>query len=144
MRPWRLGILALSPLFACRDDADAKREATTLVAAIDNFRAADNAYKPAAAKAVGAVACTDKNVCEAKQACFAAIDATARGIALDREVEQGLTDVEAHRLAADDPSVRALPEKAKQARALLDQGHAAMPACDEKIVALKVRFHVGA
>jgi hypothetical protein len=119
-----------------------KHEAASLVEAVDRFRAADNATKPARAQAVAGVGCSDAKVCDAKQACLAAIDPTARAMALKDEVSQRLDDIEQKRLAPDSAPAQALPEKLDEAGRLLQQGRAKMPDCEKKLADLRIAFGV--
>jgi hypothetical protein len=128
-------------LFACAGDP-AKLEAKTLVTAVDAYRAAENPDKASAAKGVRDAACTARDVCDAKTACLAAIEPMVSGLALSQEAQQGLDDLEAKRLAPDDPRARALPQKAKDAELLIAKSHDAMPACEEKVIALRVKYDV--
>jgi hypothetical protein len=117
-----------------------KQEAASLVAAIDRFHKADNPEKPDRAKALARVACTDPEVCEAKRLCEVATTATADALILKAEVELRLADLERGALAKTDDIARALPGKLDQAEQRLSEGHAAMPACDQKILALRARY----
>jgi hypothetical protein len=119
-------------------------EARTLVTAVDAYRGAENPDKANASKAVHDAACTARDVCEAKTACIAAIDPMVQALALSSEAQKGLDDLEAKRLAPDDPRARALPQKAEDAETLIAKSHDAMPACEEKIVALRVKYDVAA
>jgi hypothetical protein len=130
-----------SSLAAVACDDRAARDAAGLVAAVDNFHAADSGYKAAAAKAVEAATCSATDVCAAKQACLDAIEPTVQGIALDDDVKKALDAIESTQ--PPDPTLAPmLADKAKRARALLDKGHDAMHACDERTVALRVKYHV--
>jgi len=117
-----------------------KREATTLTDAVDRYRRADDASKESQGKAVGAVACTDSRVCEAKQACVAAIEPTTRGLALKDEVARLLVEIEQKRLAPDSSEAEALPGKLDEAERLLKDGRAGMAQCDARLTDLRVAF----
>jgi hypothetical protein len=119
-----------------------KREATTLVDAVDRYRRADDASKETQGKAVAAVACTDSRVCDAKQACLAAIEPTTRALALKDEVARLLVELEQKRLAPDSPDAEALPGKLDEAERLLKDGRAAMARCDARLTDLRVDFGV--
>jgi hypothetical protein len=127
-----------SALAAC--GGPGKREATTLADAVDRYRRADEASKEAAGKAVAAVECTDAKVCDAKQACLAAIEPTTRSIALKNEVARMLGEIEAKRLAPDAPEAAALPGKLDEAERLLKDGRAGMARCDARLTDLRVAF----
>jgi hypothetical protein len=135
-----LVLVLLAALVAC--SSVAKREAGSLVEAVDRFRRAENPAKPAAANDVRVAACTDAEVCAAKAACLAAIEPTTRALEINAEVERALADLEAKRLAPSDPAARELPKKLDQSEGLLKQGKAAMPACDAQTLALKLKHRL--
>jgi hypothetical protein len=117
-----------------------KREATALADAVDRYRRADDASKDTEGKAVAAVACTDARVCDAKQACLAAIEPTTRALALKSEVVRVLAEIEEKRLAPDAPEAAALPGKLDEAERLLKDGRAGMARCDARLTDLRVAF----
>ncbi len=120
----------------------AKGQAAALVAAVDRFRRADVASKAAEAAAVAAVTCTDANVCGAKNVCLAAIDPTARALALKNEVALRVADIEARRLAPDSAEAQALPSKLEEAGKLLRQGHEKMGDCERRLAELQMEHGV--
>ena len=136
--------LALLPLVvtltAC--SGPGKREAAALVAAVDRYRQAAGASKEAEGQAVAGVPCSDSRVCDAKQACVAAIEPTTRALALKDEVSRRLVDLEGKRLAPDSPEADALPGKLDEAERLLKDGRARMAACDARLTDLRVAFGV--
>lgn len=134
-----IALIAAAAGPACRDTS---REAASLVTAVERYRRAENVQKPAMAAALAAVPCEDADVCAAKAACVDASEPTAKGLALKAEVEAGLAAVKAGTLAPDDPAARELPPKLEEASRLLERGHAALEACDAKVLALKLRYHV--
>jgi len=81
-------------------------------------------------------------VCETKRACSAVSEPTSRALTLKYEVERGLANVRAGKLAADSHEAQALPDKLEEAARLLEQGHAAVSDCDEKLTALKRRYGI--
>ena len=135
-----LAVTLVSTLGAC--SGPGKQEAATLVDAVDRYRRADDASKETQGKAVAAVACTDSRVCDAKQACVAAIDPTTRGLALKDEVARLLVELEQKRLAPDSPEATALPGKLDEAERLLKDGRAGMARCDARLTDLRVAFGV--
>jgi hypothetical protein len=118
----------------------AKREAGTLLAAMDRYQRADNASKAPQAQAVAAVACTEGEVCEAKRACLAAIEPTAQALAIKDEVSARIDDLQAKRLAPDAPEAQALPGKLDLAAKLLNEGRARMPSCEKKLADLRLTY----
>lgn len=137
MRLFFVPLLATCAL-ACGNPA--KREAASLVSAVDRFRRAGNPSKPQEARTIASVACADPEVCAAKEACLAASEPTAKALALKNEVEHGVSDLEQKKLSPDDPVARSLPEKLDQAQHLLEEGHGKMAACDEKVGRLRIKY----
>ena len=129
-------IFFLLALLAC--NGAAKREAAMLIAAVDAFRRAEGASKNAQAARVAAVACTDERVCDAKRACVAAIDPTARALTLKDDVERSVEGIEGKRIAVDSAEARGLPAKLDEAEALLNDGRQKMSSCDRKLAELQV------
>jgi hypothetical protein len=126
--------VATTLLMAC---SPARREAASLIAAVDRFHRVSNAEEPTAADYLATVPCTDHDVCEAKAACVKATNATARALRLMSEAEAGLALLKAGKLSPDDAEAKALAGKLSQATELLADGHAEMPLCDARIVKLK-------
>ncbi len=120
--------IALAP--ACHT----KDEARALVSAVEAYRAAPNDFKPAKADALDRVACTDKDVCAAKDACTKSADPTARGLRLQQEVQSAATDAGPY---PDD-----LAKKWKQASSDLAEGYGYLEGCRAKIQALHERFGI--
>jgi hypothetical protein len=133
-----LAALAGLALGACAPSA--KREAASLVAAVDRYRQAEPAGKGSTAPAIAAVECKDADVCATKAACVAAADPTARGYALKAEVETSLADLQAGKITRDEATARELPRKLDDASRLLDQGQAALGDCDAKVIALRLKY----
>lgn len=118
-------------------ESGARREAEQLVSAVERFRRAENAEKPAMVEAIRAVPCSDGEVCRAREECLASAEATAKALRLKSEVEQGLAALEKGQLAKDSPEAQALPKKLDEAQTLLEQGHTRLAACDDRVMALK-------
>ncbi len=133
----RLALVVALLVAACRA---AKPEASALVVSVDRFHRAGNEERPARADGVAALACTDREVCEAREACVRATAATAGALRAKDAAEAILAEVRAGARPPDDPAVRALPEKLDQATHLLEEGRAAMPGCDHRILVLRERY----
>ncbi len=127
-------------LAAC--DSGPRREAESLSVAVDRFRQADNATRPAAADALRAVPCTATDVCQARDACLAFSEPTAKALRLKHEVEEGLKQLETGALPKDSPAARMLPEKLEQAEAMLREGQSRLTSCDDQMLALKRRHRL--
>jgi hypothetical protein len=134
-----LAALAVS-LLACGNGA--KREAAGLTEAVDRFRHASGASSTPAAQAVDAFACSDPKVCVAKQACVAAIDPTAKALALKDEVGARLADIEAGKIGPDSPEAQALPGQLDDASRLLREGHEKMDDCERRLADLRLAYHL--
>ncbi|WP_394838043.1 hypothetical protein LVJ94_14120 [Pendulispora rubella] len=119
-----------------------KVEAGSLSQAIERYRVADNSLKGSMAEALDHTPCSVVDVCETKRACLAVSGPTARALALKHQVEVGLAEVRAGKLEHDSPEARALPDKLDEAARLLEEGHAALPTCDEKLQALKRKYGI--
>jgi hypothetical protein len=119
-----------------------KHEAASLVSAVDAFRHAAGPAKATRGKVVADVPCSDAKVCDAKQACVAAIEPTVRALALKDEVAARVSDLEKGTLAKDSPEAQALPGKLDEAEKLLTDGRAKMQACDAKLTDLHIDFGV--
>lgn len=131
-------VLIAVGVLAC--EGGARREADQLLAAVERFRRAENAEKPARVDAIRAVVCTDVDVCRAREVCLASAEATAQALVLEREVERGLAAMEKGELPKDAPEAKALPAKLEEAERLLKQGHADLGKCEAETSALMRRF----
>ena len=122
--------------------AGAKQEAAQVVEAMDRFRKADNPAKPDTVATLRAVKCSATDVCRARDACLASAEATAKALRLKSEVEQGLGAIEKDAMARDSADAKALPAKLDEAENLLKEGFAALPACDDQVMALKRKYQL--
>ncbi len=118
----------------------ARQEAAQVAEAMDRFRKADNASKPAMVGTLRAVKCSATDVCQARDACLASAEATARSLRLKSEIEQAIAAIDAGTLAKDSPQAQGLALKLDETSTLLDEGFAALPACDDQIMALKRKY----
>jgi hypothetical protein len=137
-RAMSYGVLVVAGGLAC--SGTAKREAASLVGAIDRYVRSDNTSKPAQARTVAAVACTDATVCGTKRACLEAIDPTAHALLLKDEVARGIADIQAKRISPDSPVAESLPAKLDEAERLLHEGRAKMPDCERKLADLQLEY----
>ncbi len=131
-------LLTFAALALAECAGSAKRESAALIGAVDRYRRADNASKAGLVESISGVACTDAQVCDAKQACLAAIEPTARALRLKDEVTLRLSDIEHKRLALDEPEAQALPDKLDEATRLLTEGRAKMTDCEKKLTDLRL------
>lgn len=132
--------LALASLATgCSRDDKLKSEAAVLQRAVERYRQADNLLRPAAADALAETPCSVPEICAAKDACVAAAGPTAQALRLKQEVERGIEAIQSGTLTPTDPQAQTFPGKLDEASTLLDRGHAALTACDEKMLDLKRR-----
>ena len=132
--------LALTLLPSCHTGE--KQEAAQVVEAMDRFRKADNPAKPSTVESLRAVKCTVADVCKTRDACLASAEATSKALRLKSEVEQGLSAIEKGTLPSDSAEAKALPAKLDEAESLLKEGFAALPPCDDRIMALKRAYQL--
>jgi hypothetical protein len=135
-------ILAAGVVLLGACNAGARQEAAQVVEAVDRFRKADNAGKPATVETLRAVKCSAADVCKARDACLASAEATAKALRVKSEVEQGLSAVEKGTMPRDSEAARSLPAKLDEAESLLKEGFAALPACDDQVMALKRKYQI--
>jgi hypothetical protein len=138
LRSFLVVVAVTGALPACHDAP--KRETTALLDAVDFFRRADAAGRAGRVRAIADLPCTDARVCEAKEICVAAVEPTARALALKDEVTARVADLEQKRLAPDAPEVQELPTKLDEATHLLEAGRAKMTECEAKLADLRLTF----
>jgi len=80
------------------------------------------------------IECSDKDVCAAKEACRKSANATAHGLRLQKEVEQGARD--------SGPYPDDLAAKWKEASSDLAEGYGLLDDCRNRTQALKERFGI--
>jgi hypothetical protein len=137
----RLVLLAVgASLLAATGCASDKPAASALMVAVERFHRASNEERPDRADELALLACEDVEVCAAKKACVDATKATAEALRLKRAAESTLAEVEAGKATRSDPAVSGLPATLERASHLLEEGHAAMPVCDRKILGLRQRY----
>jgi len=117
-----------------------RQEARSVIEAVDRFRKAENVQKPELADALAKVPCSDPEVCATKDACVKSATATARGLRLQREVEDGLAQVKAGTLDKSDPKAIALGPKLDEVDKALAEGNDALATCDDKLTSLRVKY----
>lgn len=133
-------IVLVAALLGPSCTSGARQEAAQVAEAMDRFRKADNASKPAMVGTLRAVKCSATDVCQARDACLASAEATAKSLRLKSEVEQAIAAIDAGTLAKDSPQAQGLALKLDETSTLLDEGFAALPACDDQIMALKRKY----
>jgi hypothetical protein len=137
-----VGLLLALGLAVVACDSTERREAQTVIHAVERFRSADNTTTPAAVVALKATRCSVPEVCQTRDACVSAGEATAEALRLKRDVEKALDALDKGTLAKDSPESQLLPKKLDDAEVFLKKGHQGLAACDEHVVTLKHRHRI--
>jgi hypothetical protein len=141
---WRLenaGIVFVLAVAIAACGRSAKNEAAALANVVDRCRKAGAASRANEVKNVQDFPCTVDDVCAAKRSCAEGLARTAEALAIKDRVAQRLDDIEAKRLAPDDPEAEALPGQLDTATRLLGQGRVNMTICDTRLAELSVKYH---
>lgn len=132
---------ALAPIVLfCACHASGKVEAASLDDAVDRYRRAEGDQKTSALQAVSDVTCGAPDVCEAKEACLAAMRPTTRALGLKDEVARTLADLQANRLPLDGEAAQSLPAKLDEATLQLQEGRTKMAVCEKKLADLRLHY----
>jgi hypothetical protein len=132
-------LVAASAVASC--GRSARSEAVALTNAVDRSRKAGAATRSVEVKKVEDFPCTAEDVCAAKLSCAEALERTAQALDIKDKVAARLGDIEAKRLAPDDPEAEALPDQLDMATRLLGQGRVKMSICDARLAELTVKYH---
>jgi hypothetical protein len=135
-------LVLVGPIVVVGCDGAERRDAETVVAAVGRFRTADFAGTPAAVEALRATPCQSRDTCEARETCVAAGDAMASALKLKAEVARGIQAMDAGTLPVDSEEAKALPKKLADVESRLQRGRDALPACDERVQALKRKHRI--
>jgi hypothetical protein len=117
-----------------------RREAASLASVVDRYRKAPMDAKGAPAEMIEKVACSDAEVCAAKEACLASARPTVRGMALKREVQTALDDLQAGRITHDQAQALGLSAKLDDASHAVEEGRANLSACDTQVLSLRLKY----
>jgi len=140
-RPRSLRFLAVTALVASTSCSGAgRRETAALLRAVEVYRRADDASRARRAEAIFAVACSSTDICAAKDACFAAADATTRALRLKDDVASRVVEIDQKRLSPDSGEAAALPAQLDEAQRLLDTGRQRMSDCERRLGQLRVQY----
>lgn len=124
----------LIALAACTSAA--RTETQQLVTAVDRFRKATNAEKPAHVDAIKQSPCTDGEVCAARATCLESAEATAKGLSLTAQAASLMKTV----TKGDDTApIERMLDDAKTSNEL---GMKKLGECDDQLMALKRKHGV--
>jgi hypothetical protein len=128
-----------SLLLACSHD---KQEAGALLHAIDQYRAAPDDLKVERVADISAVTCSTQEICDAKTECLKMADPTARALAIKVQAQKTLASIQNGQEQPNDPNVKGLPDQLDLASKLLDEGHAELQPCEEKVTGLRIKYRL--
>jgi hypothetical protein len=126
-------------LVGCSHD---KQEAGALIHAIEQYRAAPDELKVDRVADINAVICTASDVCDAKAECLKMADPTAKALAIKVQAQKTLEAIKNGNEMPSDPNVKALPDQLDLASKLLDEGHAELQPCEEKVTGLRIKYRL--
>lgn len=135
-----LSAAALAALPGC--DSAERRDAASVLIAIQRFRTAPNETLPSMVDNLRSTPCASTDACKARDECLALGELTARALRLSNEAEQTLAALKKGTVAESSPEALLVPKKLDEASALLKQGHEGLPRCDEAVQALKRKHHL--
>jgi hypothetical protein len=133
-------VVSVALAFGLLSCTSGKKEAASLVAAVDRYRRAEMAAKAPLADAIADLSCNDQEVCTAKLACVASAGPTVKGEALKVEVEQALAGLHAGKVTQEQVAQQGLPQKLEEASSLLAEGEGKLGRCDALITALRLKY----
>jgi len=135
-------LLLLGGLVLAGCDAADRHDAVNVITAIGRFRTADLPGTPAAVDALASTPCANALSCGTKDVCLNAGTDIAAALRLKNEVERLLPGLENGSLPKDSLEAQTLPSRLDQADVILKKGFAALPACDERVRALKSKYRL--
>jgi hypothetical protein len=138
LRKFVFALLLAAPLMAC--DSEEKRDAQVVIDSIRRFRQAEAEDIPPLVEALRAAPCKFDDSCKAKMECLKTGEATAKAIKLKSKAERTLAGVDSGTVDMQSADALNLIKSLDEASALLKEGQAAIPACDEAVDALKRKY----
>lgn len=129
----------MAVLLAACDSAE-RRDAQVVVEAIRRFRQAQAEDIPPLVEALKATECKTDDSCRAKRDCLKTGEPTAKAIKLKSNAERILAGVDSGKLDTDSAEALTVLKGLDEASALLKEGQAAIPTCDESVDALKRKY----
>ncbi|MFO0742308.1 MAG: hypothetical protein U0270_40920 [Labilithrix sp.] len=134
-----LATMASAVLVTGCDSAE-RRDAQVVIDAIRRFRQAQAEDIPPLVEALKATECKFEDSCRAKTACLKTGEPTAKAIKLKSNAERVLHGIDSGKLETDSAEALTVLKGLDDASALLKEGQAAIPACDEAVDALKRKY----
>ena len=126
-------------VIACSHD---KQEAGALLHAIEQYRSAPDELKVDRVADITAVVCTASDVCDSKAECLKMAELTAKALAIKVQAQRTLAAIQDGHETPNDPNVKGLPDQLDEASKLLDQGHAELQPCEEKLTGLRIKYRL--
>ncbi len=115
----------------CKDPA--RDETRSLVDAVSRFRLAGDGEKHARIGDIQHVACTAKDVCDARDTCLVMAEELEHSLALRVKVNEGLKQLKDGTLTKDEPRAQALLAVLDESKAALEKSHVLEKSCDEQL-----------
>jgi hypothetical protein len=124
---------------ACSHD---KQEAGAVIHAVEQFRAAPDENKMVRAAELTGVTCSTQEICDVKIECLKWADPTAKALAIKVQAQKTLAQIQNGQEQPNDPNVKSLPDQLDEASRLLDEGHAELQSCEEKVTGLRIKYRL--
>lgn len=137
MKASQLVVVILVCVAACTDPA--REQTRSLVDAVGRFRLAGDGEKHARIGDIQHVACTAKDVCDARDTCLRMAEEWDHSLALRVQVNTALAELKTGALTKDDPRAQALPSVLDESQASLEKAHALGKTCDEQLSEITAR-----
>lgn len=134
-----LALFAIAIFPACSHD---KQEAGAVIHAVEQFRAAPDEGKTLKVAELTGVTCSTQEICDVKLECLKWAEPTAKALAIKVQAANLLADVKNGKETPDDPNIKSLPDQLDLASKLLEEGHAELQPCEEKLTGLRIKYRL--
>jgi hypothetical protein len=134
-----LALVAIAFLGGCSHD---KQEAGAVIHAVEQFRAASDEGKTLKVAELTGVTCSTQEICDVKLECLKWAEPTAQALAIKVQATALLAAIKNGQETPDDPKIKGLPDQLDEASKLLDQGHAELQPCEEKLTGLRIKYRL--
>ncbi|MEO8873944.1 MAG: hypothetical protein ABI461_00020 [Polyangiaceae bacterium] len=132
-------VSALVAIAGCSHD---KEQAGALLHAMEQYRAAPDELKMAKLADLTGVTCSTQELCDAKLECLKWVEPTAKGLTMKLEAQKTLANIKAGNVQPNDPNVTDLMDNLDDASRLLDEGHAELQPCEQKLTELRIKYRL--
>jgi hypothetical protein len=136
-----LFLAGFAPAFLCACSHE-KQEAGAVIHAVEQFRAAPDENKMVRVAELTGVTCSTPEICDVKIECLKWAEPTAKALAIKVQAQKTLAQIQNGQEQPNDPNVKDLPDKLDEASRLLDEGHAELQPCEEKVTGLRIKYRL--